>query len=87
MDDTLVRLGFAVVLLLVTLYVAAGFMAVPLMILRKTGALRVVRWIIRKSWRALVGLLQIAKRIFNARRRGWPRRALPLGRAIVRLFK
>ncbi|HEY5626024.1 MAG TPA: hypothetical protein VIT93_06010, partial [Dehalococcoidia bacterium] len=69
------------------LYIALGFLAVPLMILRKAGVLRVVRWTIRKSWRAFVGLLQFAKRIFNARRRGWPRRALPLGRAIVRLFK
>ena len=87
MEDTLVRLGFAVVLLLVTLYVAAGFMAVPLMILRKTGVLRVVRRIIRKSWRALVSLFRIPVRILNSRRRGRPRRALPLGRAIVRLFK
>jgi len=87
MDETIVRLGFAVALLLVTLSFAISFMAVPLMILRKTGTLRVVRWAIRKSWRAFVGLLQFAKRIFNARRRGWPRRALPLGRAIVRLFK
>ena len=87
MEDILVRLGFAVALLLVTLSFAISFMAVPLMILRKTGTLRVVRWIIRKLWRAFVGLFQIAKRIFNARRRGWPRRALPLGRAIVRLFK
>jgi hypothetical protein len=87
MEDTLVRLGFAIVLLIVTLYIALGFLAVPLMILRKAGVLRVVRWIIRKSWRALVGLIRIAKRIFNSRRWGRPRRALPLGRAIVRLFK
>ena len=86
MED-IVRLGFAAVLLIVTLYVALGFMAVPLMILRKAGVLRVVRWITRKFWRGLVGLIRIPIRIFNSRRRGRPRRALPLGRAIVRLFK
>jgi hypothetical protein len=87
MEDTIVRLGFAVALLIVTLYVALGFIAVPLMILRKAGVLRVVRWIIRRSWRALVGLTRIARQIVNSRRRGRPRRGLPLGRAIVRLFK
>ena len=85
--ETIVRLGFAVVLLIVTLYVALGFMAVPLMILRKAGAMRVVRWAVRTSWRALVGLVRIPMRIINSRRRGRTRRALPLGRAIVRLFK
>ena len=86
MED-IVRLGFAVVLLIVTLYVAFGFMAVPLMILRKAGVMRVVRWIIRKCWWVLVGLLRIPVRILNSHRRARPRRALPLGRAIVRLFK
>ncbi|NNK49851.1 MAG: hypothetical protein HKP01_13335 [Gemmatimonadetes bacterium] len=85
--EIIVRLGFAVVLLIVTLYVALGFMAVPLMILRKTGVMRVVRWLVRKFWQALVGLLRLPIRIFNSRRRARPRRALPLGRAIVRLFK
>jgi len=86
MED-IVRLGFAVVLLIVTLAMTLGFMAVPLMILRKAGVMRVARWLIRKFWQALVGLLRIPIRIFNSRRRGRPRRALPLGRAIVRLFK
>lgn len=87
MEDIIVRLGFAVALLIVTLYVAFGFLAVPLTILGKAGVLRVVRWITRRSWRALVGVIRVIKQTVNSRRRGRPRRALPLGRAIVRLFK
>lgn len=86
MDD-LVRLGFAIALLLVTLFVAIGFMAVPLMILRGTGAMRVIRWVIRTSWRMVVELVRIPIRILNSRRRGRARRAIPLTRAFVRLFK
>ena len=85
--DNLVRLGFAIALLLVTLFVAIGFMAVPLMILRRTGAMRVIRWVIRTSWRMVVGLVRIPIRILNSRRRGRARRAIPLTRAFVRLFK
>ena len=80
MDDA-IRLGFGVVLLLVTLTVAVGFMAVPLMILRKAGAPRVIRWVIRTSWRGLVGLFRLLK----SRRRRWVRR--PLAGAFIRLFK
>jgi hypothetical protein len=80
MDDA-IRLGFAVVLMLLTLSVAIGFMAVPLMFLRKAGALRVVRWLSRKSWRGVLGLL----RFLTSRRRRRVRR-LPAG-ASMRLFK
>ena len=80
MDDV-IRLGFAVALLLVTLYVAIGFLALPMTILRKTGVLRVVRWGIRKSWRGLVGLIRLLK---PRRRRRIPR---ALAGAFIRLFK
>ena len=80
MDDV-IRLGFAVVLMLLALSVAIRFMAVPMMILRKAGAVRVVRWFIRTSWRGVLGLL----RFLTSRRRRRVRR-LPAG-ASMRLFK
>ena len=80
MDDA-IRLGFAVILMLLTLSMAIGFMAVPMMILRKTGALRVIRWVMRTSWHGVLGLL----RLVTSRRRRRVRR--PLAGAFIRLFK
>ena len=87
MDD-LVRLGFAVVLLLVALYVAIGFLAVPMAILRRTGVLRLarvakraLRWLLRRCWRGLIWLV----RCLTSRRR--PRIRRPLAGAFTRLFK
>ena len=84
MDDV-VRLGFAVVLLLVTLNVAMGFMAQPMAILRRAGVLRLVsravRWFLRNFQRGVVGLF----RLVTSRRRRRVRR--PLLGAFMRLFK
>ncbi len=86
MED-IIPLGFPIVLLIVTLYVVLGFLATPLAILRRAGIWRAARWVLRTLFRALVGLVRIPIRILNSRRRGRPRRAIPLGRAVVRLFK
>ena len=80
MDDV-IRLGFAVILMLLTLSMAIGFMAAPMMILRKTGALRVIRWVMRTSWRGVLRLL----RLVSSRRHRRVRR--PLAGAFIRLFK
>ncbi len=81
MDSVLVRLGFALVLMGLMLYLAIGFLAVPMGILRKTGALRVVRWFFRRSWRGLVGLFRLLKSRGSRRIRRFP------ARAFIRLFK
>ncbi len=71
----------AVGLLAVASPMVIGFLAVPLTFLRKTGALRVVRWVFRMCWRVVVGLI----RLMTARRRRRVRR--PLAGAFIRLFK
>ena len=79
--EHLVRLGFATLLLVLTLSLAFRFLAVPMALLRKAGALRAVRWSCRKLWGGVVGL----HRLLTARRRRKIRR--PLGGAFIRLFK
>ena len=80
MDD-LLRLGFVTVLLVLMLGLLAGFLAVPMMILRKTGVLRIARRTIRGIWRGLVALFRLLR---NRKRRKVRR---PLAGAFIRLFK
>ena len=60
--DTIIRLGFAIVLLLVALSLALSFLAGPIGILRKTGALRVGRWAAISTGRGAVGLFRLLTR-------------------------
>ena len=79
--DYVVHLGFLIVLMLLALSMVIGFLAVPLTFLRKTGALRVVRWFFRVCWLGVINLLRLA----TSRRRRRVRR--PLAGAFIRLFK
>ncbi len=55
----LVRLGFGLVLLFVTLSIAMSFLAGPMGVLKRTGALKVARWFARAVWRSLVLAFQL----------------------------
>lgn len=57
--DAIIRLGFCIVLLLVTLGMAFSFLAGPIGILKKTGALKAGRWAVRSTWRGLAGLFRL----------------------------
>lgn len=60
--ETIIRLGVAIVLLLVTLGMAMGFLAGPMAILKKTGALKAGRWAVRSAWRGLAAFVRLALR-------------------------
>ena len=60
--DAIVRLVVATVLLLVALGVAVSFLAGPIGLLKKTGALKVGRWAFRSSGRGLAGLFRLLLR-------------------------
>ena len=60
--ETLTRLGVAVVLLFLTLSVALAFLAGPIGVLKKAGAWRAARRLLRFSWGGLVGLLRVLVR-------------------------
>jgi hypothetical protein len=81
MNDVVLRLAFAVVLMILTLYVAFSFLAVPMALLRKAGVLRAVRWCVRASWRGLVWLFRLLKSRGRRRIRRFP------ARAFIRLFR
>jgi hypothetical protein len=68
--EPIIRLGFAIVLLLVTLNLAVSFLAGPIGLLKKTGALKTGRWVIRSTGRGLAGLF----RVLRGRRRSRVRR-------------
>jgi hypothetical protein len=57
--DTIIRLGFCIVLLLITLGMAMSFLAGPIGILKKTGALKAGRWALRSSWRGVTGVIRL----------------------------
>ena len=59
MND-LARLGFGLVLLFVTLSLAFSYLAGPMAIVRKTGVLKVGRWLAKAVWRGFVGLARVA---------------------------
>lgn len=63
--DTIIRLGFAIALLLITLNLALSFLAGPIGLLKRTGALRVGRWALRSTARGVIGL----SRLLPGRRR------------------
>jgi hypothetical protein len=63
--DTIIRLGLGIVLLLVTLGMALSFLASPIGLLRKTGALKAGRWAGRSAWRGLMGVIRL---LFKRRR-------------------
>ena len=81
MDELLLRMALAVVLMILVLYLAVGFLAVPMGILRRSGVLRAVRWVLRTSRRGIRGVWQLLR----SRRRRRIRR--PLGGAFIRLFR
>lgn len=60
--EILICLGVAVVLLFLTVSVALAFLAGPVGILKKAGAWRAARRLLRFLWRALVGLLRVLVR-------------------------
>jgi len=60
MND-IVLFSFAIVLLVVTLRFAFGYLALPMLLLRTTGAMRIVRWVIRRSWRGLLSLISLIR--------------------------
>ncbi len=74
--DTIIRLGFAIVLLLVTLGLALSFLAGPIGLLRKTGAFAAGRWTLRSTGRGIAGLsrLLLRRRRPRIRRIGSPPR-------------
>ena len=57
--DTIIRLSVCIVLLLVTLGMAMSFLAGPIGILKKTGALKAGRWAARSAWRGTAGLFRL----------------------------
>ncbi|MBI4032571.1 hypothetical protein HY374_02600 [Candidatus Berkelbacteria bacterium] len=52
-------LGFALLLLFLTLSVAMTYLAGPMALARKTGVLRAGRWFFRATSRGLVGTLRV----------------------------
>ena len=65
MDD-LIHLGFAIILLLITLSLALSFLSGPISLLRRTRAPRVGRWAMASFWR---GLKMLTRYVFANRRR------------------
>lgn len=63
--DAIIRLGVGIVLLLITLGMAMSFLAGPIGILKKTGALKAGRWAIRSAWRGVTGVTRL---LFKRRR-------------------
>ena len=61
MND-LVRIGFALLLLLMTLSFAMSFLAGPLSLLKRAGVVKALRWFTRAAWRALVLVFQLIAR-------------------------
>lgn len=57
--DAIIPLGVCIVLLLVTLGMAMSFLAGPIGILKKTGALKAGRWAVRSTWRGAAGLFRL----------------------------
>jgi len=80
MDD-LLRLGFGIVLLLVALSVAASYLSGPMSVVRKSGALKIGKRLMRGVWRAVFGL---AGFLMGNRRRRVRR---PPGSSSIGLFK
>lgn len=58
----IIGLGFGIVLLLVTLDLALSFLGGQMGILKRTGALKAVRWALRSVWRGLARLMPILLR-------------------------
>lgn len=69
--ELLIGFGFGIILLFLALSLALSFLAGPLAVLKKAGAVRWGRWAIRSVWRALSYLRWLLFR--GRRRRGrWP---------------
>ena len=68
--EPIINLGFAIVLLLITLSLAFSLLSVPMSLLRRSGALWALRRVGRALWRALASLLGL----FIRRRRPRVRR-------------
>ncbi len=60
--EAIIRLGFAIVLLLVTLSIAISCLGEPIGFLKKTRALNVGRWTVRSAWRGIAGLSRLLLR-------------------------
>jgi hypothetical protein len=73
--DTIIRLGFCIVLLLITLGMAMSFLAGPIGILKKTGALKAGRWAGRSAWRGTIGLFRFVLKRRRPRIRRFSSRA------------
>ena len=58
MND-LVRLGFGVALLVLTLGLAMSYLSEPMAIARKMGVFRVGRWMVKAGWQGGVGLVRV----------------------------
>ena len=74
--EPIIRLGFAIVLLLFTLSLAVSFLAGPLRVLRRAGVHRALRRVVRALLRGLVSLMRLVIRRRRPRvRRGHTRAA------------
>jgi hypothetical protein len=60
--ESIIHLGFAIVLLLVTLGLALSFLSGPIGLLKKTGALGAGRWAVRSTGRGVAGLFRLLLR-------------------------
>ena len=77
MND-LMRLGFGIVLLLMALSLALSYLAGPMAIARKSGAVKAGSRMLKASWRSVVGLVRV---LTKSRR---PRIRRPAGPSPVR---
>ena len=73
--DTIIRLGVCIALLLVMLGMAMSFLAGPIGIVKKTGALKAGRWAVRSVWRGVAGLFRLLLKRRRPRIRRNPSRA------------
>ena len=72
--EPIINLGFAIVLLLIMLLMALSYLSVPMSLLRRSGALRALRFVGRALWRGLASLLRLLLRRRRPRvRRGHTR--------------
>jgi hypothetical protein len=72
---TVVALGFAIVLLLITLDIALSYLAGPVSLLKRTGAQKAGRWAARSVWRGTQQLFRFLIRGRRPRIRRAPSRA------------
>jgi hypothetical protein len=76
----LTRLCVSLGLILLALSIMLSLLAGPMALLKRTGALKAARWLVRSAWRSLVGTVRLVARtrrlgIRRPAARNVPRRA------------